>query len=44
MATLQASEKKAVEARTCVCAIALLLEEEQASVAALEAEAAMVAL
>jgi hypothetical protein len=35
MATLQATEKAAAEARAHVHAIALLLEEEQASIAAL---------
>jgi hypothetical protein len=37
MATLQAVEKKVVKVRTCVHAITLLLKEEQASTAALEA-------
>jgi hypothetical protein len=35
--TLQAVEKKAAKVRTCVHAITLLLKEEQASAAALEA-------
>jgi hypothetical protein len=39
MATLQAAEKKAAEARARICDIALLFKEEQASTAALEAEA-----
>jgi hypothetical protein len=44
MATLQAAEKKAAEARARICDIALLFKEEQASTAALEAEAATAAL
>jgi hypothetical protein len=35
--TLQAVEKKAAKVRTCVHAITLLLKEEHASAAALEA-------
>jgi hypothetical protein len=44
MATLQTVEKKAAEACTHVCAIALLLEEEQDSITFLEAKAAAAAL
>jgi hypothetical protein len=44
MVALQLAEKKAVEAPARVCAIALVFEEEHASTAALEAEAAVAAL
>jgi hypothetical protein len=44
MATLQAIEKKAIEARAPVSAIALLLKEERASATALEVEATAAAL
>jgi hypothetical protein len=44
MATLQATEKKATEARAPVLAIALLLKEERASATALEVEATAAAL
>jgi hypothetical protein len=43
MAALQVIEKKAARTRIHVCTIALLLKEEHASVAALEAEAAAAA-
>jgi hypothetical protein len=44
VANKMAAEKKVVEARAHVRAITLLLEEEQASATALEAEAAVAAL
>jgi hypothetical protein len=44
MAALQAIEQKVTEAHACVHAIALLLEEEQASAATLGPKAAAVAL
>jgi hypothetical protein len=44
MAALHAVKKKAVEAHACVRVIALLLEEEHAFVATLEADAVTTAL
>jgi hypothetical protein len=44
MATLQDAEKKVIEARTLVCTIILLLKEEQAFAATLEAEDVAAAL